>query len=115
MTPVHGMDAKEIKIFNHVQNILALAAYVEDNELGINPVSYLRRPDKQAKERRDAAGMEWVLPQSVNEPSLAELFRVYWKSNRADIDATDLTSAGACQRLLEKVRGVRSEVPDTQT
>jgi hypothetical protein len=115
MTPKRGLDSEEVKLFNRIQNILALTLYVAEHGFAINAMSFVGRDDEGAHKIRHDAGMEWVVPHAGSGHSLAELFDAYWRAHREEVEATDLSNEAACLALIEKVRGGRSETPEPQT
>lgn len=115
MTPEQKLGLEEIKRFNRIQNILALTLYVTEHGFAINAMSFVGRDDEGAHKIRHDAAMEWVAPHGGSEHSLAELFDIYWRTHREEVEATDLLSEAACLALIEKVQGARGASPDTQT
>ncbi len=69
------MKDEELKAFLSMQNALALVAYVNSHNLGIHPMSFLKRKDEVACSIRHDAGMEWAAMR-------ADRFRAYWEANR---------------------------------
>lgn len=89
------MKDEELKAFLTMQNALALIWYVNSHDLGIHPMSFLKRKDEVACSIRHDAGMEWAA-------SRANRFRVYWEANRDSLLAMSDADEGVYTALLEK-------------
>ena len=109
----HQMDDSEMKVFQQVQSALALVAYVEEHGLAIHPGSFLKREDDVAHKIRHDAGMEWVAAHPSAALSLAELFRMYWHAHSEEIKSIDTNDQSACSALIEKIRGIGSQVRES--
>ena len=89
------MKDEELKAFLLMHNALALVWYVNSHDLGIHPMSFLKRRDEVACSIRHDAGMEWA-------SSRADRFRAYWEANRDSLLAITAIDEGACTALLKE-------------